>query len=66
LVRVGNDTKSFELFPFSKVVQSIQFLTLKVMDNVAELEGKGRWRNVRRDVETWGIKSQKNHVDQLQ
>jgi len=36
------------------------------MDNVTELEGKGRWRNVRRDVETWGIKSQKNHVDQLQ
>lgn len=36
------------------------------MDNLAELEGKGSWRNVRRDAETWGIKSQKNHVDQLQ
>jgi len=36
------------------------------MDNVAELEGKGRWRNVRRDAEICGIKSQKNYVDQLQ
>jgi len=26
------------------------------MDNVAELEGKGSWRNLRRDAETWGIK----------
>jgi hypothetical protein len=55
LVRVDNDTTSFESFPFSKVEQSIQFLKLKVMDNVAELEGKGRWMNVTRDAETWGI-----------
>jgi hypothetical protein len=56
LVRVENDTKSFESFPFSKVEQSIQFLTLKVIDNVVELEGKRDWRNARRDAETWGIK----------
>jgi hypothetical protein len=36
------------------------------MDNVVELEGKGSWRNVRRDAETWVIKSQKNYVDRLQ
>lgn len=36
------------------------------MDKVAELEEKGSWRNLRRDSETWVIKSQKNYVDQLQ
>jgi hypothetical protein len=39
VVRTGNDTKSIESFPSSKVEQSIQFLMLKVIDNVAELGG---------------------------
>jgi hypothetical protein len=41
LARIGDGTESFESFPFPKVEQSIQFLTLKVIDNGAELEAKG-------------------------
>jgi hypothetical protein len=50
LARIRNGTESFESFPFPKVEQSIQFLTLKVIDNGLELEAKGTemWEGMQR------------------